>query len=426
MTIPAGSLSGSSTFDLTPDENTSDNAIEILTLSGSAMPSGASVSTATIVLTDDDGPEVEVAAGTSPVTEGGSVTFTVTATPAPANALPVNVTVSGGESFLTGAIPASVTIEAGQTTGSVTLETEPDVVDEPGGVVTLTATYGNGYHVGASASAQVAVTDDDDPPTGIALSISPSTVSEGDSAAVVTMTTTPTGGTLFGAEQRVTVSVAGSGEANVVGFAAVAAFDVIIPAGAAEGDSTFTLVPVDNASIDADETITVSGTVSPSGVPVSSAELTLADDDTPVITVSAATDSVTEGTDARFTVTASPAPSVELSVNLSLSGAGDFLSTTAADTVVTIESGMTSAALDLGTVNDEVDEAHAAVTVTVTAGTGYDVGEASAAQVVVRDDDMPTGPPAAPGDFAVMAGDSSFRSAGPRRRGRPGTSCNIE
>ena len=406
VTISAGATSGSNTFNLTPNDNTSDNTVEVLTLTGSVMPSATTVTPAWIVLIDDDGSEIAVSAGPSPVSEGGTITFTITATPAPVVALPVNVTIGGGESFLTGDIPTSVTIEASQTTGTITLNTEDDAVDEPGGAVTLTANHGNGYYIGTSASAQVSVTDNDDPPTGIALSVLPTTVSEADSSVAVKVKATPTGGTRFGEEQSVSVSVAGSGEANAVGFAAVAGFEVVIPAGAAEGESTFTLVPVDNLSIDADETIQVSGSVSSQpALTVTSASLTLTDDDAPVITITAMADSVTEGTSARFALSVSPAPNVELSVNLSISDGGDYLSTTATDTTVTIGAGVTSVSLDLGTDNDDMDEAHAAVKVTVTAGSGYEVGEHGNARVVIKDNDQPTGPPSEPGNVRVTTGD---------------------
>ena len=157
-------------------------------------------------------PVIAITAVAGSVAEGEAAGFTVTATPAPAESLVVNLSVTGGEGFLTGAIPASVTIDGGQTTGSVTVDTGDDVVDEPAGTVTVEVTSGIGYRVGSDATAQVVIDDDDDPPTGIFLTASPDEISEGAGSKTVTVTATPTGGTLFGTEQTVTVTIVASGD----------------------------------------------------------------------------------------------------------------------------------------------------------------------------------------------------------------------
>ncbi|MXY32966.1 MAG: fibronectin type III domain-containing protein [Boseongicola sp. SB0664_bin_43] len=349
-------------------------------------------------------PEVSIEAAGSQVDEGASVGFMVSATPAPAESLTVNLTVSGGEAFLTGTIPTTATIVPGQTSAPVTLLTEDDVVDEPNGTVTVSVVSGDGYGLAAVTSAQISINDDDDPPTGIALSVSPQSVSEADSTAIVTVTASPAGGTRYATEQTVTVSVAGGGGANAVDFEPVGDFVVTISAGAEKGSGTFELSPVDNTTSNADETITISGT-GPSGVSITSATMTLADDDVPVVTIMAVADSVAEGTSATFTVSASPAPYASLTVNILVSGGTDFLSDSTPDSVVVIGAGGTSAVLSLGTDDDETDERDASMTVSVQSGSGYVVGENGSARVVIQDDDLPEGAPAVPGNVQVMGGD---------------------
>ena len=105
---------------------------------------------------------------------------------------------------------------------------------------------------------------------------------------------------------------------------------------------------------------------------------------------------VTEGTAAEFTVTASTAPTANLTVNLTVADAtgSDFVASgdEGAQTV-TITANMTTATHSVPTTADTTDEPDGDVTVTVAAGTGYSVGATSSATVTVNDDDgVPTVP----------------------------------
>ena len=116
-------------------------------------------------------PNITIAPGTSPVTEGTAATFTVTATPAPTAATSVSVAVTeetgSGQDFVapsnetthTVSIPASGSQGAG--TGTLTIPTAGDTTQEPHGAVTATLSGGTGYTVGNPSSATVTVLDDD-------------------------------------------------------------------------------------------------------------------------------------------------------------------------------------------------------------------------------------------------------------------------
>ena len=112
----------------------------------------------------------------------------------------------------------------------------------------------------------------------------------------------------------------------------------------------------------------------------------------PTITIGAGTTPVTEGTAATFTVTASEAPSANLAVNLSVAekAGSDFVASgNEGSKTVTIDSGDTTATYSVATVADTIDEPNGSVTVTVAAGTGYTVGSANSATVIVNDNDEP-------------------------------------
>ena len=104
----------------------------------------------------------------------------------------------------------------------------------------------------------------------------------------------------------------------------------------------------------------------------------------PAVSVSAGA-GVTEGGDAAFTVTASPAPASPLAVSVTVATAGEF-GVTAGSRPVTIPT-TGSATLTLATANDEADEPDGSVTATVAAGAGYTVGSPASGTVAIADDD---------------------------------------
>ena len=122
----------------------------------------------------------------------------------------------------------------------------------------------------------------------------------------------------------------------------------------------------------------------------------------PNVTITPGTSPVTEGTNATFTVTATPAPSAATSVSVVVSeetGGGQDFVASAQETTHTVSipaSGSPSAGtatLSIPTVGDNTQEPHGAVTAVVQTGTGYTVGNPASATVTVTDDD---GTPALP------------------------------
>ena len=108
---------------------------------------------------------------------------------------------------------------------------------------------------------------------------------------------------------------------------------------------------------------------------------------TPTITIAGGS-AVTEGTAAIFTLTASPAPTANLTINLTVSESDDFVAGNDKGTkTVTIGTSGT-ATYTVPTVNDNTDEANGSVKVTVNTGSGYTVGNPDWAKVTVNDDDL--------------------------------------
>ena len=344
-------------------------------------------------------PEVSVTAG-SGVTEGGDAVFTVTASPAPTSNLAVSVTVSQSGDYGATTGQRTVTIP---TTGSVTLTiaTTDDSTDETDGSVTATVNAGSGYTVSSTqGAATVAVSDDDDAPTPVVSVSAGSGITEGGDA-VFTVTASPAPA----ANLDVSVTVSQSGDYG----AATGQRTVTVPT---TGSVTLTVGTTDDNADETDGSVTATVNAG-GGYTVSStqgaATVSVADDDdapTPVVSVSAGS-GVTEGGDAVFTVTASPAPAANLAVSVTVSQSGDYGATTGQRTVTVPTTG--SATLTVGTTDDNADETDGSVTATVNAGGGYTVSSTQgAATVAVADDDAAPVVSVTAGSGVTEGGDAVF------------------
>ena len=323
-------------------------------------------------------PEVSVTAG-SGVTEGGDAVFTVTASPAPAANLDVSVTVSQSGDYGATTGQRTVTIP---TSGSATLTvgTTDDTTDETDGSVTATVNAGSGYTVSSSqGAATVAVSDNDDAPTPVVSITGGSGVTEGgDAVFTVTASPAPT------ANLDVSVTVSQSGDYG----ATTGKRTVTVPT---TGSVALTVGTTDDAADETDGSVTATVNAG-GGYTVSStqgvATVAVADNDdapTPVVSVSGGS-GVTEGGDAVFTVTASPAPAADLDVSVTVSQSGDYGAATGQRTVTVPTTG--SATLTVSTTDDDADETDGSVTATVNADSGYTVSSSQgAATVAVSDND---------------------------------------
>ncbi len=294
LTIAAGEMSASRSFQLTPRNNTVDEEDETITVSS---PHGDGTVSTTVILTDNDASPTGIALAISPgaLTEGaGTQTVTLTATVTGGttygSAQEVAITVAGsGAAGVVGFAPVdplTLTIPLGERQGTATfvLTPEDNLIDEQDETITVT-----GEHDGSTVAVTLDIADDDAAPTGIALSLNPTSLDEDAGTTKITVTADVEGGTRYAAEQTVAVTVAGSGNDGVVGFPAVPAFNVTIPAGEAAGTRTFTITPVDNVIDEADETVTVTGTHNNVAETVT---LTLKDNDAAPTGISIATDPI--------------------------------------------------------------------------------------------------------------------------------------
>ena len=351
-------------------------------------------------------PVVTIGSAADSVVAGNPLSFTLTATPAPRVDLTVGVSIEPAGCELTQALK-SVTIAAGETEATLTVPTEPTsgaAVGEEGCTVTATIAAGQGYRVGAPAAASASATLTQpampDPPTPmppeVTITASASSVNEGSKVSF-TLTAAPPPAS----ELTVTLSWSDPGS-FLDGSSPLTA---IIPT-----SGTFELEEdtVDDSADEPNGSVTVTvedGSGYTVGSP-HSATVTVTDDDpaTPaapsrpppvyVYSVRRSKHEVEEGATLRFALYArKPGPASKLTVNLSWSESGSFLadSPPPPETVTILPATDPEIAsrvtFEVGTNNDNVDEPHGSVTVTVEDGSGYKVLAPRDATIKVMDND---------------------------------------
>lgn len=295
--IPAESSSGSTTFTLTPEDDSVAETDETITIASS---NAAVTNTITFLLRDDDGAPrgINILTNTSAIYEDlGAQDIEVTLEVSGSTTYPTDqtipFTVTGtGAAGVVGFDPVAnfdMVLPAQALTASSTLTITPvnNSVDEANETITLAS---SSPEVTGPATINLI---DDDPTPSITLNAAPSTISEADGATQVTITAGWNGQVVFPIDHLIPLSITGSGSDAAVDFTSVTNLDLHIAAGASGGTATFTLTPVDDSEDEVDEVITISST---STLVSTSATITLTDDDaTPSIRLSATPGSVREG-----------------------------------------------------------------------------------------------------------------------------------
>ena len=368
-----------------------------------------------------------------------------------AKSTPTGVALSNLASTDLSANPPTITFTGGDSasnTASITLTATEDKADEGDdesvtvSLGVLGASSGTGLDGGAVADSSkytgsFKITDDDGTPTSITLTVDTDTATDGAQDKVsegvasppsVEVTASIDGGSVFTDDKTIRVSVVGDTATVGDDFEAVTSFDLKIPAGDSSVKGSFTLTPVYDGVKEADETISVTGALTPAvqGLTVKPATITLTDDSViPEISVSVDNSgkNITEGGDAVWTLTSSVSIPVDLTVNVTLTQQGSFVATqTLTDTAtVTIAKNTKTATLTVATEADSTDEVDGSLSLTLAAADNgeYTVSTTQGdADVVVSDDDA-TSIALVPGASTTLTeGDTSTSATLTLRLGR--------
>ncbi len=313
-------------------------------------------------------PEITIRSGAR-ITEGGTASFTISANPAPTSPITVDVGVSQTGDF--GATVAA-TISVSRASTTYTIATSDDTVAETDGSVTATVQSGNGYTVGAMSTATVA---DDDYDTA------PLVVAEDPLVKYATLiqsfydritANAQHGDDASGGWNKRFLKAMGHPEYVNYPQAAVTvtrATELYNHGGPGANTAWAGTAEAIQYKLDYD-----AGTVDPVTLPPTA---------DPMITITGGS-GITEGGTASFTISANPAPTSPITVNVGVSQTGDFGATGAA----TVSVSGASTTYTIATSDDNVKEDDRSVTATVQSGTGYTVGSASTATVAIADNDF--------------------------------------
>ncbi len=309
----------------------------------------------------------------------------------------VTGTAGSGSDFT--ALSGSVTILAGSTSALIDVATIDNTIleDNETVIVTLTGTDDADVTVNTASGANTAavtIADDDTATVGISAN-DPTAAEPGDDGQfTVTMTAASDKDTIV--NYSVT-GTAGSGDDFTV-----LSGSVTILAGSTS--ALIDVATVDDAILEDNETVivTLTGTddsdVSIDTAPgANTATVTIADDDTATVAITANDPSAAEPSDnGQFTVTMSAASDKDTVINYSVTGtAGSGSDFTALSGSVTILVGSTSAVIDVATVDNAILEDNETVIVTLTGTDDADVTVdtapgANTATVTIADDDIAT------------------------------------
>ena len=401
ISIPAGSLSGSATF--TPTDNNSYDGTSTVSFVISSVAGGGAIgntvtipssgTTRVIAVTENEvAPTVQLSASGSSVAENGS-DIILTATLSTSTYQDVVVSLSGSGSATSGSDYSfqTITISAGNTTGTSSFVPIEDSLYEgvtETAVVAIGTVSGGGATENGTQSVSIAITESDSAPT-VTLASSASSVSEGGSALTLTATLS------VATTSAVTVAINTSGSA-VEGTDYSTISDITIAAGSTSGTASFTVT--DDSVYEGSEAATVSiGTVTGSSASAAgsgtSVSITLSDNETaPTVNLSSSSSNVLEdGSAITVTATLSNVADEAVTVPINTSGTATEGTDYAAISDITISAGATTGSTTITPTDDNVSEGAETVIVSLGTLSGADAtaGSTTSLTLSLIDDDVP-------------------------------------
>ncbi|SOU08869.1 hemagglutinin [Xanthomonas arboricola pv. fragariae] len=220
------------------------------------------------------------------------------------------------------------------------------------------------------------------------IAVSPASRNE-DSGAAFTYTVTLS----QTSSSATTVNLTRSGTATSGTDYTGAPSSIVVPANATT--ATFSVTPIADTTVEADETVVIS-VASGSGYGIgspSSATATIVNDDFPNASIAVAPSSVAEdgATNLIYTVTLDQAAPSAVSVAFSVGGtATSGTDYAAVSSPLVIAAGQTTGTITINPTADSTTEPDETVVLTLASGTGYNVGSPNSATGTILNDDQPT------------------------------------
>ena len=390
VTIPASIASVTITVQPLEEELWQGPTTVVLSLAASSQYTIGSSGSATVTIADNDGPTITIVATRPTVAESdtGKGQYTVTRSAHTDVALTVNYVVSGtatgGVDFV--ALPGSMTIPAGYSSGSILVTPLEDFVSDGDKTVVVTITDSDWYKIGSPNSATVTILDSDLPMVTIAATVS-KVYEKGSENAQFAVT-------------RVGPLTAALVVNYVTGGTAISGVDYTAPAGAVtipagSASAAFTVDPLWDKLYDGNQTlvVTLAGSSQYNVGSPGSATAVIVDQDRPTVTITAPVPTALEtgpGT-GQFLVGYSGTTVVPVTVSYTISGTAtsgvDFV---ALPGTITIPAGSSSAGILVLPIDDGIPDDAESVVVTLQNSPLYIVGSPGSATVTIYEAGSPT------------------------------------
>ena len=388
LTIAAGSTTGTVTVTLVDDAVSEGDETVAVTLGTPTNATLGTPATHTLTVTDNEAlPTVAVGVASQTVAEGaGTATIVVQLSNVSSQTVTVPFTVggtaTGGTDYTITASP--LTIATGNTTGTVTVSVVNDAVAELDETIVVTLGAPTNGALGTPATHTITIAANDMPT--VSLSAAGQTVAEGVGTATLTVQLSNV------SSQVVTVPFTVGGTATGGTDYTITASPVTVPAGSTT--ATLTVAVVDDAVAEPNETVVVtlgSPTNATLGTPATHT-VTIAANDTPTASFSAAGQAVAEGVGtATLTVQLSNASSQVVTVPYAVGGtatAGTDYTIPASP--LTIAAGSTTGTVTVTVLDDAVGEPDETIVVTLGTPTGATLGTPAMHTLTIAGNDTPT------------------------------------
>ncbi len=329
-------------------------------------------------------PEVTITATIPSTAEGGLAgQFTVARTGDVTDALVVNYSVSGtatsGSDYT--ALPGTVTIPAGAPSAQILVEPIDDTVAEPDETVVATLEPG-AYAIAEPSSATVTIIDNE--PTTVTITATDANAAEtGPDPGVFTLSRTGSTAAALTVNYTLSGSTATSGDYQET-LSGTATF------AAGQASKTITVTPVDDPTVEPEETVVITLTAGSgyvTGTP-NNATVRIVDNDT-VVSISATVPVILEsgGIPSQLIITRTGYTGAPLSVNLTVAGTAtpdsDY---TALPNPAVIPINESTLTLPVTPHDDVFVEGNETVQVSIAPAPAYTVGTPSQASVTITDD----------------------------------------
>ncbi len=374
ITILAGQTTGTVTIDPTNDplfEGSETVIVDITNVTGGNGATESGTQQATVTITDDETVPTVTLTGTTSIAENAAGVATLTATLSTPTTVDTVVTVgytgtaTNGTDYV--ASSTTITILAGQTTGTVTIDPTDDPLFEGSETVIVditNVTGGNGATESGTQQATVTITDDETVPT---VTLTGTTSIAENAAGVATLTATLSTPTTV--DTVVTVGYTGTAT-NGTDYVA-SSTTITILAGQTTG--TVTINPTDDPLFEGSETVivditTVTGGNGATESGTQQATVTINDNDGAIVTVTATQPNASEpATNGEFTVSLNNPVATDTTVTFTVTGtAANGVDTVLIPVTVVIPAGQTSVTVPVTVTDDTILEQPETVIVTLT------------------------------------------------------------